>query len=322
MFFMKDMAAFMVVLGGLGAGIDFLLSDAQKETIKDWLLAKWVEFNNMKLADFSHREAQYFVELSDRLFGARFLSWRRLLACCAVVAGCAIYWLVVAYRIDSDATSEAIRSLFHTRSFFLQLNLPVAIVMLASSISLTRWLSMVVIRRTASRAVGIGPYVLLIGVHAVLFFVWRPVIEISRDIVILVLDKVQMGEPFSANLLRGITSSYWDLKSFYLHPSWQTAALARTFSEHPPNGTALKTVLIATTASVSYVSNGIRIGIALAMVVAFTFRRWLSLSVDLVWRRLIESKLPAFTLLFTGVGAIGGAIKGLLDILFPDKSPH
>ena len=37
MFFMKDMAAFMVVLGGLGAGIDFLLSDAQKETITEVL---------------------------------------------------------------------------------------------------------------------------------------------------------------------------------------------------------------------------------------------------------------------------------------------
>jgi hypothetical protein len=37
MYFMKDMAAFMMVLGGLGAGIDLLLSDAQKETITEVL---------------------------------------------------------------------------------------------------------------------------------------------------------------------------------------------------------------------------------------------------------------------------------------------
>jgi hypothetical protein len=42
---------------------------------------------------------------------------------------------------------------------------------------------------------------------------------------------------------------------------------------HPVLMSALKSVLIATTASVSYVSNGIRIGIALAMLVAFAAAR-------------------------------------------------
>lgn len=49
----KDIAAFVLALGALGAGIDFLLSPAQKEAIKDWLLAKWVKFEDMKLSNFS-----------------------------------------------------------------------------------------------------------------------------------------------------------------------------------------------------------------------------------------------------------------------------
>ena len=94
MSFAKNLVAFVVVLGGLGAGIDFLLSATQKLKIKDWLLAKWVEFDDMKLSNFSEKEAMYFVELSDRLFGARLLSSCRLLTCLAIVLS--------VYLVDSE----------------------------------------------------------------------------------------------------------------------------------------------------------------------------------------------------------------------------
>jgi hypothetical protein len=185
------MAAFIVVLGGLGSGIDFLLSETQKNRIKDWLLIAWVKFDDMKLSNFSEKEATYFIDLSDRLFGGRFLSWKRLLSCCVIVAGCLSYWFQTAYSVSPSSTRDAASALFHTTSIFLQLNVPFAVVMLATSISLTRWLSLEVARHTASRRSGIWPYLVLMAVHLMLFFAWRPVIEMSRDVLILILSNVQ-----------------------------------------------------------------------------------------------------------------------------------
>jgi hypothetical protein len=63
----------------------------------------------------------------------------------------------------------------------------------------------------------------------------------------------------------------------------------------------------------SYVANGIRIFIALAMLVTFIFRRWIAWFLSLVWRRVIEDKKGAFTLLFGGIGGIAGAVKEVLS---------
>jgi hypothetical protein len=112
------------------------------------------------------------------------------------------------------------------------------------------------------------------------------------------------------------------LKALYWRLWWPHQSLVNTFSQDPPNGTALKSILIAMSASVSYASNAIRMVIALAMLLVFVFRRWISSFANLVWRRLIENKLPAFTLILSGVGAIAGAVKGLLDIFWPDKALH
>src|SRR3979411_455857 len=89
----------LVLLGGLGAGIDSLLGSARQEKIKDWLLEKWVRFDDAKLYNFSEKEARNFVSLSDRFFGAKLLSWRRILSAVSVVVACWAYWFAKAYSV-------------------------------------------------------------------------------------------------------------------------------------------------------------------------------------------------------------------------------
>lgn len=175
---MKTAAALVVILGGLGAVVDFLISSAQKEKIKNWMLAKWVKFEDMKLSNFSEKEAMYFVELSDGLFGTKLFSWKRILVCVAITAGCYAVWLALANsQIHNDVSLSDLQWYPAT---LLLLSICLDVAALAISLSLSRVISARVIKLAAARSLGILPYVALMIIHILLFLLWRPLIDLCR----------------------------------------------------------------------------------------------------------------------------------------------
>jgi hypothetical protein len=59
----------IVLLGGLGVFIDFVLGAAGQRRVKEWMTEWWVIFEDTDWKSFSTVEAQFFKGLSDRLFG-------------------------------------------------------------------------------------------------------------------------------------------------------------------------------------------------------------------------------------------------------------
>src|SRR5580700_2047225 len=88
----------LVALGAIGAFIDFLIGEkGRKRTIK-WISRTWDNyFRQITLPEFPAKEAMFFVDLSDHLFGPKLLSWRRLLCCLGIVLSCFVVFSVMGF---------------------------------------------------------------------------------------------------------------------------------------------------------------------------------------------------------------------------------
>jgi hypothetical protein len=70
----------IVLVGGLGASIDFLIGKTGQAKAKDFLLKWWVKFDDVHRNNFGREEALYAIQLIDYWFGDRFFCVRRLIA--------------------------------------------------------------------------------------------------------------------------------------------------------------------------------------------------------------------------------------------------
>jgi hypothetical protein len=77
---LKDILLPIVLLGGLGALIDFLIGKAGQERAKDFLLRWWVRFDDVHWKNFGREEGLFAGRLIERWFGGRIWSLRRVLA--------------------------------------------------------------------------------------------------------------------------------------------------------------------------------------------------------------------------------------------------
>jgi hypothetical protein len=300
-----------LLLGALGVAIDFLLGSAGQERVKDWLLRKWDSFEDWHLSNFSEKEAAYFVRLSDRVFGARLLRWQRILACFGIVIASILYWCARAYIYDHGGFTEIFFA-YSLKNVLLSFapQIVIATAFLAISISLTRWISVEVIRRTAGRRAGPVPYIALLGIHLILFFLWRPIVESFRDVLLATIYTINSGaglvDSVQIALINEINAWGFFLKAErpLASPSLVLALLTNTGLDSVWTRIANASQLL-----VANFANAIRLLIALGTLLSFIFRKWIARVVSLVWRRILEDKKGAFTLFLGGLGGVAGAIK-------------
>jgi hypothetical protein len=97
----------IVLVGGLGAFIDFVIGKAGQDKARDWLLKWWMRFDDVHWRNFGREEALLAVRLIERWFGRRAWSLRRITA--AILTLCAFGLLAVlkiVIFIDSQFDSE------------------------------------------------------------------------------------------------------------------------------------------------------------------------------------------------------------------------
>jgi hypothetical protein len=316
----------LVVLGGLGAAIDFLIGSERQRKIKDWLTEKWVNFEDMKWSNFSTKEAQYFVHFLDRVFGAKLLSWRRIAS--SAVTYALLMATLLAIGFSHSLQSGTLAEQLARQPALFSHNLDVIMIVIgvltfAVSTSVTRAVSILVIRLSAARSVGPSLYVAMLGVHYVLFGVWTPIVEALRVLIMMGLWYVVLfvieGFSFPAaneitpdNVLAGLSEfatqtaqdvtrlTYWEPQKL-LENAYATTGLVGPFTP--------RRVPMGTFFAVSLVANALRFLIAIALLVSFLFREWIGRVVSLVWVRVLEDRRGAFTLVLGGIGALAGTVR-------------
>jgi hypothetical protein len=90
---LKNILGLVVVSGGLGGLIDFLIGKAGREKAKDFLLKWWLRFDDVRWNNFGREEGLFAKHIIERWFGRHLWSYRRL------VTGLLLYiiFLLVGY---------------------------------------------------------------------------------------------------------------------------------------------------------------------------------------------------------------------------------
>jgi hypothetical protein len=70
----------IILVGGLGGLIDFLIGKAGQEKAKDLLLKWWVRFDDVHWRNFGREEGIFAGQLIEQWFGRKTWSYRRLAA--------------------------------------------------------------------------------------------------------------------------------------------------------------------------------------------------------------------------------------------------
>ena len=77
---LKDSLWPIILVGGLGAFIDFLIGKAGQEKARDCLLKWWVRFDHVHWKSFGREEGLFPGQLIQQLLGRRIWSMRRVTA--------------------------------------------------------------------------------------------------------------------------------------------------------------------------------------------------------------------------------------------------
>src|SRR5262245_61329132 len=75
---LKDILWPIILVGGFGAFIDFLIGKAGQVKAKDFLLKWWVRFDDVRWRNFGREEGIFAGHLIEKSFGRRIWSRRRI----------------------------------------------------------------------------------------------------------------------------------------------------------------------------------------------------------------------------------------------------
>ncbi len=288
----------IVLLGGLGVFIDFVLGAAGQRRVKERMTEWWVIFDDTDWQSFSGVEAQFFIGLSDRLFGQRLLSRRRFRSCAIVLVAC--YSLSLIHELVGFVRpfeSDSLRDIL-TSALTILIDVAMDIMTLAMSLSLTRAISVIAVK--AANKTKLGPLVFscVILFHTALAIIWRPLIEISAGFIKNWPYLHSVGVSTYAIFKTGITNvNFFPVADWII---WSSSNSIRTLLDSAAQGGG---------GFVSLFANCMRLFISMFVLIAVVFGRWLRPMLSLIWRRLIEDQKGIFTLVLGALGALAGILR-------------
>ncbi len=170
----------------LGVFIDFMMSDKEKQRLRDWLGDIWLKLSYVKFPTVGRSEAEAAIHILDSVAGARLISWRRLMFSIGLVIAAAIWAHLYALTrtgspvvelddgiIDPEADYKPLQVLW----LFVEYGLPTAEV--ALGISLTRWLaSKVLALRLSLLPAG---FIVMLAIHFLLLLWGEPLLRLFED---------------------------------------------------------------------------------------------------------------------------------------------
>jgi hypothetical protein len=306
-------------LTGLGAIIDFLLGRAGQQRARSWLETWWIRFDDVRLNNFGQKEALYAIEMIDRWCGRRFLSLRRLKAVITFYALAISISYILICIIKRNFES-------FTPDIFRLVQSLLSAIGLGMSISFTRYIASIIAKFCGSSVLKNSVlFISSVMLTYLLLIIWFPIIHALADYFNVVIDMTyinvfyrDLSVKFSLideliNFIKiGIISG---IKHFTLSP----VKLAQRIYSHVARwgGGAIPAFWgpfpwFFANVCAGYVANLIRLTIGVIFVGSFLVRPVLMQPISLVWRRVVESEKPIFTMIFGGISGIGAIVDTLV----------
>lgn len=312
-------------LGGLaaiGGLLDLAMYKAEKDRLKARLEDWWLRFTDVKWSNFGRREAELAVCILDRWAGPLLWSWKRWRFAARVSLAVALLtgiWVTLRalwsgvdldFTRGMDSAASLLALILFVSSIF---------VAFALSLSVTRYVAVLVARVATTPIRSVLSFAVLLGVHILLLVYWSVIVYGLQAALVLVLmyaltraGLADFSFFFGSDLAQAIvslfTSLFWpeaDREGLKLVPATWSSLFSLS---HPGRGVG-NIWVFAFKVAMDLVANGLRIVFALAFLSSFVFRPLIQEPIGRLWYGMMASDKPMFTVLFGAIGAIVGALK-------------
>jgi energy-converting hydrogenase Eha subunit A len=304
-------------MAALGKIIDMAIRESEEDKLREWLAAWWVRFDDVRWSNFGQKEAEIAIEKIDRWTGRRLLSRQRLKAVtCA--CGVALIFSLLSVLVRLYLTADAKHSYFDTivRSFtpdrnywVLSVAFPTAVLTLAISFSVLRWIATIVSRLQTTGARGVALFSVLLCAHFALLLYWSWIS--SAIVVIPAMVAVYTINYNYTDTLQNILR--WYVYEMFSSPAARIENLFSPFYAPLGRSSGLEATYGHFKSVLDILSNGARIGFALVFLSSFVFGAFLKPITSRVWAGMIDKKIPLFTTLFGLIGTMFCIIAVLLQ---------
>ena len=300
---LKEILWPVVLVGGLGAFVDFLIGRTGQERAKDFLLRWWVRFDDVRWKSFGKEEGLFAAHLIGKWFGQRIWSFRRvilfpiLLIVSIVIAVIKFEFITTLnpvypillwnYEISFpmfvwDAAISHHLSTLKLSCYFCNQSpgylVSVIIVTFfgfSLSVSFTKF---VTIRMAYLCGVGnfrnIIVFLATILLNILMLFIWTPLTLMVRESLLLTINEdIEPG---------------------------RTVQMLNEHMEYMDNFALGALPLLVSL---------FRLVLSMIFVGSFLLRPLIMHPVSLVWARIVESEKPVFTVIFGGAAAFATAIS-------------
>jgi len=302
---LKDILWPIVLVGGVGAFIDFLIGKAGQERAKEFLFRWWVRFNDVQWRSFGREEGFFAGELIGRWCGRRIWSFRRFMAAVTILS----FLLCVGY-IRFLTSSWEMKYLCNYCSPPFDEGLVTVIVYFISfslSVSFTKFIAVRMAYLCGNgRVRNLLIFLSMLIITYLTLMMTQPITESLKEPIITAIRYALMSSPtfedIPSYLLVGMKDVASDLsvgietgKDQVLHP---TELFKITYN-----------IDIFALHFLSLLPSLARFALAIIFVGSVLLRPLIIGPVSLVWARIVESEKPVFTVIFGGVAAFASAIR-------------
>jgi hypothetical protein len=301
----------VLIVGGLGAFIDFLIGNAGQAKAKDFLLKWWVRFDDVRWRNFGREEGLFAGRLIEKWFGRRMCSLRRVISTLIIFIVCFVI-LNLEYKI---LTTNPLYFYTKTNLFGNVWAFFIAFVGFSVGITFTKFITF-----RMAYACGIGEmrnsiiFLMMLFINYVVFVTWLPITIAMKNNLTTVI--VLLSSDFSASQLIENSVQILLLIGYIIRDAFiqiLTGPLVNilTFSHeisfvllHPVEPIVPHALL-----TMSTVPSLFRFSLSIVFLGSFLLRPLVMRPISLVWARVVESEKPVFTLIFGFAGALAKLIS-------------
>jgi hypothetical protein len=310
---LKDILWPIVLVGGFGAFIDFMIGRTGQEKAKDFLFRWWVRFDDVRWSNFGREEGLFAGQLIEKWFGRRIWSFRRIGSTMLLF----LLFMLIGYIIRPPSsyvvnTNGFIFCLICDYKGFWDIGDIAAITIISSvcafliSISFTKYITF---RMAYFCRVGglnnILIFILMLITNYLIFTLWLPMTENVKWVAAFALHEARFIPDENITTLMKtllhnvILQAVRGIHEITLYPKFFVNVL---FAERNPID-EFSAYMLTTFPSL------MRFAISIVFIGSFLLKRLVMRPVNLVWRRIVESDKQVFTLIFGGAAALATAIS-------------
>jgi hypothetical protein len=314
---LKDILWPVVVVGGLGAFIDFLIGKAGQAKAKDWLLKWWVRFDDVRWRNFGREEGLFTGRLIEQWLGRRIWSLRRIIAFVVLSLTVLILrYLIFIYSLEPEFTCH-----YCTLPIYYGIT---ALIMYFVSFSMSVSFNKFIAVRMAYLC-GIGQvknlliFVTMLILNFLMLAIWSVITSKFRTIALNII----MFRSLFFTMLHIIMFYLFNINIF--KPMYDPLIAIPYAVQATITGKTLEAELVTDAMqriveqdnSMDNLSLGylailpslFRFVLSVVFVGSFLLRPFVMRPISLVWARIVESDKPVFTVVFGGAAAFATAIS-------------